>query len=423
MTDTEKLITEYKNEILELAEEIRKNPELGFNEFHTSKAVGKAWEKIGLICEGPFAMTGLTARIKGKGKGPVLALIGELDAVGSPNNKYASSEGIAHACGHFIQVCQVFAAGCALVNQREELCGDVVLMAVPAEEFIEIEKRSQMRKDQKVSYLSGKPEFLKLGVFDGIDMAAMIHAQPCTEDYKLFLEGGNLGFTAKNIRFIGKAAHGAQPFDGRNALECASLFLTGVNANRSTFRDDESIRIHPIITKGGSVVNSVPDDVRIETYVRGSSQKAIEKGCAVVDRCVKAAALMMNCSYEIETIPGYLPLNQDHNMSECMKEVAVKVLGKDMVGYNVPSVGSTDMGDISQIIPAIQPTMGGFKGELHSAEFDVEDVWKSCLLGGRLLAGLAVDLLGNNAQKANKVITEYKALLSKEEYFEYMNKR
>lgn len=422
MLNTEKLITDKKKDILSLAQTIRNNPELGFKEYKTSEAVRKAWESIGLKVEGPFASTGLCARIKGSKKGPTVALIGELDAVGSPNNKYANKEGTAHACGHFIQVSQVFAAACALVKLSKELCGDVVLMALPAEEFIEIEKRSEMRKDGKISYLSGKPEFLKRGLFDNVDMAAMIHAQPCTKEYMLYLEGGNLGFTAKNIRFIGKAAHGAQPFEGRNALESASLFLNGVNANRSTFRDEESIRIHPIITKGGSVVNSVPDDVRIETYVRGSSRKAIEKGCRIVDRCAKAAAKMMDCKCEIETIPGYLPLNQDHNLSECMKEVAREVLGSDMIGYNVPSVGSTDMGDISQLIPSIQPTMGGFTGELHSAEFDVADVWKSCLLGGELLAGLALNLLGNNAEKAKKVKTEFKALLTKKQYFEYMDK-
>lgn len=416
MDNIRDLITENKKEILSLAKDIRNNPELGFREFKTSQEVRKAWESIGLKVEGPFGQTGLIARIKGSKKGPILALIGELDAV-------ANKEGVKHACGHFIQTSQVFAAACALVKLKKELCGDVVLMAVPAEEFLEIEKRCELRNEGKISYLSGKPEFLKNGLFKGIDMAAMIHAQPCTADYKLFLEGGNLGFSAKNIRFIGKAAHGAQPFEGRNALESASLFLNGVNANRSTFRDEESIRIHPIITKGGTVVNSVPDDVRIETYVRGSSRKAIEKGCRVVDRCAKAAAKMMDCKCEIETIPGYLPLNQDHNLSECMKEVAQEVLGKNMIGYNVPSVGSTDMGDISQLIPAIQPTMGGFVGELHSEAFDVVDIWQSCLLGGQLLAGLALNLLENNAEKAKKVIREFKPLLSEKQYFDYMDNK
>jgi len=416
MMRTDKLITEKKELIVEFAQKLKENPELGFKENVSSAIVKEYWEKIGLKVEGPFAGTGLRAEIKGLHDGPTLCLIGELDAV-------ANSKGVSHACGHFIQTSQVFAAACALVQLKEQIYGKVIVMAVPAEEFLEIELRSKMRSEGKISYLSGKPELLKLGVFDDVDMVAMIHANPSTPDYKLFLEGGNLGFTAKNIRFTGKAAHGAEPFEGINALEAANLFMTGVNSNRSTFRDEESIRIHPIITKGGSVVNSVPDDVRIETYVRGKTQKAIEKGCAVVDRCAKAAAMMMGCEYSVETEPGYLPINQDHELSEAMKTVAEEVLGKDKIGYGVSCVGSTDMGDISQLLPSIQPTMGGFDGELHSTDFCVKDIWKSCLLGGELLSGLALSVLGDGASTGKRIVENFKPLLNREQYFRYMDNR
>lgn len=414
-------IGENRDLILSLINDLKENPELGFFETRSSSFMMHALKSLGLVVEGPFARTGLKATIRGSQAGPTLALIGELDAVGSPQNPMANGNGVAHACGHYLQCAQIFAAACALLKIRESLCGNVVILAVPAEEFLEIEKRLALKKAGEIRYLSGKPELLGLGVLDGIDMAAMIHANPDTPDYRLFLEGTNLGFTAKNIFFKGRAAHGSEPFEGRNALQAAMLFFSGVNANRETFRDSESIRIHPIITKGGSVVNSVPDDVRVETYVRGSSRQAIEKGCCIVDRCAQAAAMMMGCEVDVQTIPGYLPIRQDHNLSDVMKQVALDVLGPDSVGYGVPCVGSTDMGDLSQIMPVIQPTMGGFEGGLHSASFRCVDEWAVSSKGGALLAGLAYRLLCEDAKVAKQVLEGFKANMTKDEYFRYMN--
>lgn len=414
-------IQKNKETILSLVKNLRENPELGFFEYKSSAFMKQAFESLGLVVEGPFARTGLKVTIQGGKTGPTVALIGELDAVGSPQNPMANELGVAHACGHYLQCAQVVAAASALLAIKNELCGNVVLLAVPAEEFLEIEKRLQLKQKGEITYLSGKPELVKLGVLDGVDMAMMLHANPDTPEYRLFLEGTNLGFTAKNIFFKGRAAHGSEPFEGRNALQAAMLFLNGVNANRETFRDNESIRIHPIITKGGSVVNSVPDDVRVETYVRGSSKDAIEKGCTIVDRCAKAGALMMGCEVEIQTIPGYLPILQDKCLSDKMKEVAEEVLGEGMYGYGVPCVGSTDMGDLSQLIPIIQPTMGGFLGGLHSAAFKAVDEWKSCEKGGALLSALTYRLLKDDAKEAKEVLSHFKANMTKEEYFSYMN--
>ena len=262
MEDIGLLINEKLKGALSLAKELQQHPELGFSEYESSSILRRYWESLGLEVQGPFAGTGIKARIKGAGKGPTVCLLSELDAVVSPLNPMADAKGNAHACGHNIQSTQVYLAGAVLNNLREKLCGDVVLLAVPAEEFLEIEHRLEMKKDGKIRYLSGKPELYRLGVFDDVDMVIMIHAYP-NPDCKLYVGGGSLGFTAKNIRFLGISGHGAAPFDSRNALQAATLFFAGVNANRETFRDEESIRIHPIITKGGEIVNSVPDDVKM----------------------------------------------------------------------------------------------------------------------------------------------------------------
>ena len=96
---------------------------------------------------------------------------------------------------------------------------------------------------------------------------------------------------AKTIEFFGRASHGSLPFEGINALNAATMGLMGIHANREIFRDEDQVRIHPIITNGGSIVNSVPDYVRIETYVRAANAKAMDEACMVVDRAMKGAAM------------------------------------------------------------------------------------------------------------------------------------
>lgn len=415
------VINQNKDKILSLSHSLLDNPELGYEERISSSLIKEAWSSMGLNVEGPYGLTGLRAVIKGSKPGPTVCLIGELDAVISPQNKNANKEGTAHACGHFLQSTGVYAAAIALNEIKEELSGSVVLLETPAEEFLELEKRIKLKEEEKISYLSGKPELLKEGAFRDVDIALMIHAHPNTPEYKLFLGGKNLGFVAKNIRFIGKASHASTPFEGKNALQAATLFINGINANRETFKDDESIRIHPIITKGGDIVNSIPDDVRVELYVRGVTKEAIDKGTRIVDRCAKAASEMMDITYEMETIPGYLPLKQDKNLTSILHRVASPILGEENIEYGVDSVGSSDIGDISQMIPTLQPTMGGYNGGLHSSDFSPVDIWQSALKGGELLASLVYELLKDDGKEAKNVISSFVPSMTKEEYFKYLD--
>lgn len=420
MNIDDKYLEDYIEKALDLAEELKAHPELGYNEYESSAILRKYWEGLGLKVEGPFGKTGIMARIKGKLPGPTVCLLSELDAVISPKNPMANAQGVAHACGHNIQSAQVYLAGAALLKNKDILCGDVVLLAVPAEEFLEIEKRLELKKNGSIKYLSGKPELYRLGIFNEIDMVIMIHAYPSTED-KLYVGGGSLGFVAKSIRIKGVSGHGAAPFESKNALQAAMLFFAGVNANRETFRDEESIRIHPIITKGGEIVNSVPDDVRIETYVRGRTTDAIKKGCTVVDRCVKAASEMMGCTYEIETIPGYLPLCQSDGISKLAASIWESEGRNEDVVWGQDMVGSTDIGDLCHLRPSVQLMLGGFEGQQHGADFRCINLKQTILEGGNLLFKLAVSLLEKNAEKGREVISSFRRKLTDEEYFKYMD--
>ncbi|MDY0288489.1 MAG: amidohydrolase [Sphaerochaeta sp.] len=395
-------------------------PELGFKEMKSSAYVREQLQDLDLEMQEGFAITGIRALLKGSSHHANICLLSELDAVMSPENPMASPDGAAHACGHSTQSTQLYAAAIALSEVQDDLEGDVTFLAVPAEEFLDLEYRLQLRQEGKISYLSGKQEMIKLDIFAGIDMVIMIHAQPNTPAYKVFVGGGSLGFTAKNIRFLGKEAHGASPFTGINALQAAHLAIAGINANRETFSEEERIRIHPILTKGGDVVNTVPSDVRMETYIRGSHRAAIERGCTVVDRCAEAGAAMMGGHVVIETIAGYLPLNQDPLLGEAFAQEAQQVLGEDCIVRGVDMVGSTDMGDLSHLMPCIQPTMGGFAGDAHAKDFKVCDPLRSYLLGGEILANLVIELLKDGCALAKTIRTSFVPLMDRDAYLRYL---
>jgi len=413
-------IDKNQRKIEEFGSVLVSTPELGFKEVKSSAYLRKQLQDLGLEMHESFAITGVMALLRGRSHHANICLLSELDAVMSPENPMASPSGAAHACGHSTQSTQVYAAALALTELHKELDGDVTFMAVPAEEFLDLQYRLTLREAGKISYLSGKQEMIALDIFKDVDMVIMIHAQPNTPEFKVFIGGGSLGFTAKNIRFKGKEAHGAAPFTGINALQAANLAMAGINANRETFSEEERIRIHPILTKGGDVVNTVPSDVRMETYIRGSNRKAIEKGCIIVDRCVRAGGEMMGAQVQVETIPGYLPLNQDSLLGEAFASEAQRVLGPDCVVRGVDMIGSTDMGDLSHLKPCIQPTMGGFLGDAHAKDFRLCDPLKSYLAGGEILANLVIELLKNEAALAKTIRSSFVPLMDRGEYLKYL---
>jgi amidohydrolase len=294
-------------------------------------------------------------------------------------------------------------------------------MAVPAEEFIELDHRNQLKRDGKIKFLGGKQQLIYEGVFDDVDIAMMIHAQGHEENAKMYVRGNNLGFVAKTITYKGKAVHGSTPFDGVNALNAAALSILGIHANRETFREEEKIRIHPIVTKGGDVVNSVPDEVCVDTYVRGATLEAIKKGSKVVDRAVRGACQMIGAEYRINNIPGYLPLVESIELSEVFENVSKEVLGEDNIVYSEPITGSSDIGDLSHLIPTIQPSIGGFTGGLHSKEFMISCKTTAYIKAVEILAKTTAELLCDDAKKTEYIKNSFNQKMTKEEYINYLS--
>ncbi len=304
----------------------------------------------------------------------------------------------------------------------EGLGGKITLFAVPAEEFIDLSSRKELKAQGKIEYIGGKQQLLYEGAFRDIDIAIMIHAQTKAPDAKFYSRTSNLGFMAKTVTFRGKAAHGSRPDEGVNALNAAALAILGIHSNRDTFTEEEHIRIHPIITKGGDVVNSVPDEVCIETYVRGATFDAIRKGSDAVNRAVEGASQMIGTTVSIDDMLGFLPLQESEDINDVMDEIAKDVLGEHTLVHGVPAVGSSDIGDVSCVIPTVQPSIGGFSGAIHSKDFLVSDPDVAYIGAAKILAATAAELLSDNAKNAKQVIKNFKPLFTQEEYISYLKK-
>ena len=419
----EQILCESSEEIIKIGETILNNPELGYREQKTSEYIRRVFDELDISYSYPHAVTGVKAKLKGKKEGYNICIIGEMDAVKCAGHPYEGELSAAHACGHNAQIAAMI--GTAIVLKRSgimsELCGDVTFMAVPAEEFIELDYRNQLKKDGRIKYFGGKQQLIYEGAFDDVDIAMMIHAQGQEENPKMYVRGNNLGFVAKTITYKGKAVHGSTPFDGVNALNAAALSILGIHSNRETFREEEKIRIHPIITKGGDVVNSVPDEVCVDTYVRGATLDAIKKGSAVVERSVSGACCMIGAEYDINDIPGYLPLVESLELSEVFEGVSKEVLGAKNIVYGQPITGSSDIGDLSHLIPTIQPSVGGFTGTLHSKEFMVSNKTTVYIKAVEILAKTTAELLYDDAKKAEYVKNSFNQKMTKAEYINYLN--
>jgi len=417
-------IERHADEIIEVGETIRRHPELGFKESRTAALVESKFRKLGLTPRTGLALTGVRADVAGgEGPRPTFALLGELDALvvaGHPEADPAT--GAVHACGHNAQIAGLIGAAIGLVTTKafEHLGGRLALMAVPAEEGGDLQWRLNEVREGRLEFLGGKCELLRLGHLDDVDLAMMIHTTPRAEDSPACVPGSNNGRFGKTARFIGRAAHaGGAPHMGVNALYAAQIALAGINALRETFRDDDTIRVHPILTHGGSQVNVIPGEARIETYVRGRTLEGIRDANEKVDRALRAGALALGAEVEIETLPGYLPLRTDATMARAFRRNADALFGAGECREAGHRAGSTDMGDLSQVIPVLHPYMGGARGTGHAADYEIVDRHLAYVMPARAMAAMAVDLLWDGAAGAREVIANKVPGMTRKAYVEF----
>jgi len=420
-------IDRHQDEIIAIAERIWGDPELGFKEFRTAQLVMEEFGRLDLPQRSGLAITGVKA-IAASGKpGPTVAIIGELDSILVADHPSANPEtGAAHCCGHNAKIANMLGAGIGLIEagMLPELSGRVALMAVPAEEYVEIAYRSELRRQGKIEFLGGKSELVRLGEFDDVDIAMMVHTS--SQDFMAGVFGSSEssnGFVGKNARFIGRAAHAAgAPHRGVNALYAATVALDAINAQRETYRDEDAVRIHPILSRGGDLVNVIPNDVRLETYVRGKTVAAIEGASTKVDRALKAGALALGARVEITTLPGYLPLFNDPTLLDLFKANFARDYEPSQWTSRGHGAGSTDMGDIAHLLPTIHPYAVGSRGQGHGNDWEIADKYIAYVLPAKLMALTAADLLADGAQEAHTLLDGYQPRMTKAEYLAFMRR-
>jgi amidohydrolase len=415
-----------RGEIEKIGDHIMENPELGFKEFKTARLVADTMAGVDVPHEAGLAITGVKGVISGHKPGPTVALMGELDSLLVADHPKADSQtGAAHACGHNAQIAGLMGAMMGLVDTAaiNDLSGNIIIFAVPAEEYVEVEYRLGLLREGKLSFLGGKPELIQKGHFDNVDLAAMIHTHRDPELKKAAVMESCNGCIVKLIRYQGLAAHaGSSPHKGVNALNAANVALAAINAQRETFKDADSIRVHPIITRGGDLVNVVPSDVRLETFVRGRTNDAIMDANIKVDRALRAGALAIGATVEINTLPGYMPLKDDSNLQRLFLKNAEMLFGAAECAETGHRTGSTDMGDISHIMPAVHPSMSGAAGISHGNDFMIADKEMAYLAPAKALALMAVDLLYDDAATAKEIIAQHKPRMTRDEYLAYQNR-
>ena len=416
------IVASQREVMFSAADYIWKHPETGYREWKTHAYLAEEFKKLGYELVEAGNIPGFYTDIDTGKPGPKLLIMGELDSLIVSTHPDCDPEtGYVHACGHHCQVSALLGIAAALKQPgaMDNMSGSIRLMAVPAEELIEIGFREELRKQGVIKYFGGKVEFMHRGYMDGCDIALLVHTG-VGDHPSIALTPGNNGCVTKNINFIGVSAHaGGAPHLGVNALYAASQAMNAANALRETFQEKDTIRFHPIITKGGGAVNAIPNDVRMESYVRGASLEAIKEANTKINRALAASAAAMGANVVLKDRPGYTPLENEEQLYDLTCEIVKQCFGEDALVKRGRSTGCTDVGDVSAVMPTVQPYASGACGVAHGSDYRIADPESALVMSAQYQVLMAEALLSNNAELGKKIIQNAKLRFSSmEEFFQ-----
>jgi len=301
------------------------HPELAYEERETSRHLAEFLAARGFTVEYPAygLETAFAARVGSRGSEVIICA--ELDAL----------PGVGHACGHNLIATAAIGAGLALAPLVEELGCRVTVLGTPAEEKA-----------------GGKVDLIKAGAFNGAAAAMMVH--PADEDT---LDPPHLAVDHLAVEFLGKTAHAAaSPWEGRNALDAFVLAYNNISALRQHIYPTD--KTHCIITHGGEAPNIIPDYTRSEWYVRAATRSRLDVFAGRVMDCFRAAATATGCTFEVSHVGHlYEDLVSDPLLTRLF-DANARALGRVLVpgARRDPAAGgSTDMGNVSHVVPAIHP--------------------------------------------------------------------
>ena len=350
----------------ELALRIHERPELAFEERFASSALADHLAREGAtVTRGAGGLETAFAAEIGSGA-PVVAILGEYDAL----------PGLGHACGHNLIGTAASLAFLALRDVAPELRGRLRIVGCPAEE------RG-----------NGKVKLIRAGVFSDVNAALMFHPGDRDE-----LDPLMLAMVTLDIEFIGKAAHAAaEPHEGRNALDAVMLAWTALSALRLTVRSDS--RFHGIITDGGKAANIIPDRAAATFMVRSPDNTYLHDLRRRVLACFEGAATATGCELHATWSDVCEMVSTNRPLAETFAANA-KTLGREMKPRRHGDThGSTDMGNVTSIMPGIHPFLSITDGPVpgHSTEFAAAARTPQALetmhVAAKALAMTAIDVL------------------------------
>lgn len=313
-----------KPELLDIARQMYEHPELGFQEVLASRLHTEFLERHGFTVTRRLCGfdTGYRGDFDAGKPGPHVAFLAEFDALPE----------LGHGCGHNLVGTCALGAGVALASVLGELGGRVTVYGAPAEETS-----------------GGKVDFVADGQFNGVDLAILCH--PGNHWSR---SGASLALEPVQFEFYGKSAHAASaPEQGVNALDAALVTMTSVNALREHIRSDA--RIHGIVADGGRAANVVPDYAKVQYYVRATKKGYLTQLVERVKNCGRAGALATGCEVKITRFEtAYDNMLTNETLSDLFGSVLKEHYGIEQEPPR-ETFGSTDLGNVSLVCPAIQP--------------------------------------------------------------------
>lgn len=404
------------------------HPQTGFTEWEANGYLTEKFEALGYKLTQAGNIPGFYTDIDTGKQGPTLAIMGELDALDIANHP-ESVNGMTHCCGHHGQGAALLGVAAALKEPGalDGLCGKIRLMMVPAEEMIQLGFREQLRKEGTINFFGGKIEMMKRGFYDGVNLSIMVHGGVAGDGKKteFSCNSGNNGCIMKTVTFKGKSSHaGGAPHLGINAQYAAMLGMQAANNLRETFQEKDMIRFHPIIMGANCAVNIIPDEIVLESHVRAKTLAAIKKENVKLNRAMAGAALSMGAGVEISDRPGHSPAYHDPNLMKLIEQCCKDLTGDDTVDFDYTAwqTGTSDFGDVTQVMPGVQFTCMGASGTVHGIDYQVTDPERLCVNSAKAQLFVTDALLGNNAAAAKEIIKKYKPVYpSIREYLKAIN--
>lgn len=366
-------------EFLDMANDIYNNPELGYKEYKTSKIVEDFVLKyLPEVKIEKFANTGLKFHLGEQNKKLKLVFVAELDAVFAPSHfKADTTSGAAHNCGHYSQVVIALKLFKDLLTTKiyENFDFSISFVFVPAEEYLDLDYRKNLKEKGEITYFGGKPEGMKLGIFDEFDFGICVHSMGGKfEKRSIEITSDLAGFMYKTYTFKGKASHaGFDPFSGINAYSISTLFNVALGLLRQQINEKYLVRFNPVVLNSNMGMNVIPNEIRVGTDLRAHSTDYMIELSQKFDTVAKGCASALGGEVKIETQMGYLPFIQDRFLSSFVKNAFEKF---DEIGFcreNTAISAAGDIGDLSFMFPCIQIGYSGFKGTIHGDDFIHED--------------------------------------------------